>query len=770
MKKTSPFNLLIIFCLLLSGAIAQNTPDNFWLPIDENNIRVNVQRQIVPQKYLTYRLNSDLLKNKLFSAPLEKTTLINNSTCILSLPLPDGTIQQFRVIESPVMADELSAAYPQIKTFSVKGIDDVYANGKLDWNEFGFHGMIRTIHGDFFIDPYSVGDQSNYITYYTRDFQKSSSDIHPEIGVLENTEKKSESADGQQGNYKTNNSSPAICVGDQLRTYRLAVTCTGEYAVAATGSITPTIPQTLSRIVTSVNRVDGVYETEVAVRMVLVPTQTMVIFTNPSTDPYTQNNNGGALLDESQTVITNIIGTANFDIGHIFSTGGGGIANPASVCSAQNKAKGVTGSNAPVGDPFDIDYVAHEMGHQFSGNHTFNSTEGSCGGPNRNASTAVEPGSGVTVMGYAGICGSNNLASRSIAHFHATSYDEIVNFTNSGSGSSCPVTTTTGNQPPVVTGSGDFIIPKSTAFVLTGSAVDPDGDPLTYSWEEMDLGPGGVGNWNSGTAPYFRSYTPTTTPIRYLPSSAVVLSGNYTGTKGEYVPPTPQVLLFRLTARDNKMGGGGVCYATNNITIDNSGPFTVTNPSAAGITWPSGTQQTVTWDVNNTDNGPIGCVTVRILISTNGGATYSVLDNATPNDGVELVTCPTVSTTIATCRIKVESIGNIFYDVGSNFTISTNTVVSGVGIRPVSENNQLGLSVWPNPANNQLNFSVGNLNDERVTKLSVLDILGKPVLQNQYANRMELKESVDISNLSKGLYFVSVTNDNRTAVYRILKD
>lgn len=775
MRNLNPFHLFQFFCMLAIFGSAQTRTDGYWAAVNEQNVKLAGKRQIVPQKYLTYELNTVALKSSLFAAPHERSAKITESACIITLPAPDGSMQRFRVVESPVMAEALSAAYPDIKTFSVRGIDDVYANGKLDWNDFGFHGMIRSVNGDFFIDPYCVGDIKTYITYYTRDFVKAAEDIPHEIDVIAGSGKKpngTEPAD-QSGN-KIANSTPAMCVGAQLLTYRLAVTCTGEYAQAATGLSAPSIQQTLAKIVTSVNRVDGVYETDLAVRMVLVPTETAVIYTNPSTDPFTANNNGGTLLGQSQSAITTGIGSANFDIGHIFSTGGGGIAFLGCVCSNNDKARGVTGSANPVGDPYDIDYVAHEMGHQFEGNHTFNSITGSCNG-NRNASTSTEPGSGVTVMAYAGICSVNDLTLHSIPYFHATSYDEIVNFTNSGGGSTCPTTATTGNLPPVVTGSGDYIIPKSTAFTLTGSAVDPDGDPLTYSWEEIDPGPGTGGNWNSGNKPYFRSYEPTTSPSRNFPKSSIVLSGNtaYTLTKGEYVPGIAQVLQFRLTARDNKMGGGGVCYAINNVTIDNSGPMAVTNPNTAGIVWNSGTQQTVTWDVNNTEVAPIGCTNVRILISLNGGSTFSVLVNSTLNDGIETVTSPTVAANITTCRIKVESIGNIFYDIGDkNFTISTSTVTgpSDVGISPVSENNPLGLSVWPNPAGNVFYFSAGNLNSNSVTRISVIDLLGKTVLQNEFNGKTELKETIDISSLNEGLYFVKVSNDSRQATYRIFKD
>jgi hypothetical protein len=759
-KKTLLVSLSLLFAFSINS---QNNSDNFWSPINQSSIRSAGKRQIIPQKCVAFELIGNELKTKLLSAPNEANVRINESTCIISLPLPNGSIEKFRVVESPIMEPGLAAQFPNIKTYSVKGIDDAYANGKIDWTlEFGFHGMVRSVHGDFFIDQYCLENTKDYISYYTSDFIKDPSQKIPEaILITDNDEKKSFSEPGA----KINAMPPATCVGTQLRRYRLAVACTGEYAVAATGSTTPTVAQTLAKIVTSVNRVNGVYETEVAVRLILVATQTNVIFTVAATDPFAGNNNAGTLINESQSVITANIGSANYDVGHTFSTGGGGLAGLGVVCNNSQKARGITGSPSPVGDPYDIDYVAHEIGHQFAGNHTFNSTVSSCGGGNRNGSTAVEPGSGITIMAYAGICGSQDLAPNSIAYFHAISYDEIVNFTNLNGGNSCPVTTTTGNNPPVVIGSGNYIVPKSTPFVLTGSATDIDGDALTYSWEETSLGT--AGNWNSGNKNFFMSYTPTPSPSRLFPKQSVVLSGNYTGTKGEYVPATAQTIQFRLTARDNKMGGGGVCYSINTITVSGTaGPLSVTYPDATGIVWGSSTPQTITWAVNGTNAAPVSCDSVKILISYNGGITYSTLLGSTPNDGAELITAPTVTASILTCRIKVESKGNIFYDVSNNnFEISIS-----VGLNSLSKNNPIGLSVWPNPFTNQLNFAVGNLKIESNTEVKVMDVLGKTISQYSYTNKTELNETIDLSNVSNGVYFLKVTNNNKQSVYRIIKN
>jgi hypothetical protein len=751
---------LAVFCYLQNNSQS----DRFWNIISEAEISLKGKRQIVPQKYVTVQLKGAELKSKLFSAPHEANLPIQNSTCIITLPKPDGTLQQFKVVAFSMMEPGLAQQFPDFKTFSVLGIDDPYASGKLDWNDFGFHGMIKTVNGDYFIDPYSTEDQNNYMSYFTGDFVKDPAYILPEAS---HPEHETGSVDTEHQMHKMGSvMPPAPCVGADLRTYRLAVACTGEYAVAATGTSTPTVSQALSKIITSVNRVNGIYETEVSVRLVLVATNSLIVFTNASTDPFTGNNNAGVLIQESQTVITNTIGSANYDVGHTFSTGGGGLAGLGVVCNNSQKARGITGSPSPVGDPYDVDYVAHEIGHQFRGNHTFNATTSSCSG-NRNGPTSVEPGSGITIMGYAGICGTtNNLANNSIAYFHAISYDEIVNFVITGTGASCAAITTTSNNPPAVTGPGSFYVPKNTAFTLSGIGVDPDSDALTYSWEETDPGSTG-GSWNSGNKPFFRSYTPNANPSRTFPSAAALATGNYTATKGEYVPQTAQTLNFRLTARDNKPGGGGVCYAASTVSVDGaSGPFVLLYPSSSGINWSVNTNQTVTWDVGQTNVAPVACDSVRILISYNSGSTYSVLVHSTPNDGTEIITVPSLSATINTCRIKVEAIGNIFFDISnSNFTITMD-----VGIADHSMHNPVGLSVWPNPFQDEINFSASSLSSSSLTVLKISDVLGKVILQKEFRSKSELNEKISLQDISPGIYFVALSNSHHQSVYRIIKE
>ena len=757
MKKL--FYVLILTFLI--STLQSQTTSAFWVSIKDADVKPLGERTIIPQKYTISHLTDNSFRTLLFSSPNEKKVELKNSQTIVELPLPNGTIQKFRVVESPIMAPELAAKFPNIKTFNVQGVDDPSVFGKLDWNDFGFHAMIRKTSGDFYIDPYCRNNQSDYITYNTADFKKDPSKIVPEspVVITKKEKKKENFTKSEEKNLRT-----MICSGADLRTYRLAVACTGEYAMAATGLPTPSVSQILSCVVTSVNRVDGVYESEFAVKLSLVANETSILYADTATDPFTGNNNSGILLGESQTEIDNTIGDANYDMGHTFSTGGGGQAYLGCIFNSGTKASAITGSYYPVGDPYDIDYVAHEMGHQFNGNHSFTAVTGSCSG-NQNASTEMEPGSGVEIMSYAGICGINDLAQHSIPYFHSVTFDEVMDFTTNGGGSNCPVITATGNHPPVVTGSTTHTIPNATPFILTGSATDPDNDVLTYQWEEYDLG--NDNDWNSGAPPYFRSYTPTASPSRMFPKLEVVLSGHHTDTIGEYLPSTAQTLNFRLIARDNKVGGGGVCYAASQVILASSGPFAVTSPNTAGISWASGSSQTVTWNVNGSNTAAVSCSNVNILISVDGGLTFTTLLANTPNDGTQLVSVPTVTVTETTCRIKVESVGNIFFDICDyDFTI---TALSS-NISALAGSNSVTIKLMPNPFTNEIQISISGLDKKEKTNLFVFDRIGKLVMTDVFMGKDELDQKYDLSFLSKGVYVIELSNTKQKSRTHLIKE
>ncbi|MBL7818147.1 MAG: T9SS type A sorting domain-containing protein [Saprospiraceae bacterium] len=635
------------------------------------------KRQIIPEKYQVVKLDLQRLKGVLSRAPMEYTSAGRNSDVIVEIPMPNNSIQKFRVVESPIMEEGLAKRYPDIKTYAGTSIDNPSVTVRFDVTPKGFHSMIFSPEGTFFIDPFNNVTTEYYINYSKKDFKSNkafecSVDDQQGLPTID-------THDNHKGNQPdqldfTNSEDVGNRFGDcVLRTYRLALAATGEYTAFHGG----TVALALAAQVTSMNRVNGVYIKDLAVKMILVANNDLVIYTNSATDPYT-NNNGSTMLGQNQTNLDAVIGTANYDVGHVYSTGGGGIASLRSPCSSTLKARGVTGSSAPVGDPFDIDYVAHEMGHQFGGNHSYNN---SCGG-NRNSSTAWEPGSGTTIMGYAGIC-PPDIQSNSNAYFHGGNLEEMQNFIT-GTGNTCSSKPAYTNAfPSIVTSTAAQTIPKGTPIVLSSTATDADGNAsITYCWEQMDIEISTQAPVSTATGgPNFRSFDPVTSGDRYLPRLADLV--NNVSPTWEVIPTVGRVLKFRVVARDNAVGGGCNDHKDVTLTVDgSSGPLAVTAPTATGITWAGSSSQTVTWNVASTNIAPVSCSTVDILLSTDGGLTYpTTLATGVTNNGSATVTVPNVATT--TARIMVKGSGRVFFDISNNnFTITASNCTAPVVSAP----------------------------------------------------------------------------------------
>lgn len=737
MKKSIALTIMLTLGAFLNGNAAGKES---WKRTTLSNLNLRGTQAIQARAFLSYELDREALQFVFSNAPEESAVSNRTSSLIVELPMPDGTFQEFRVVKTDVMHPDLAVRYPEIVTYGGQGITDPHATAKFDFTPFGFHAMILSPGNTVFIDPFSLQDPDHYMVYYKRDFI---SGKQFNCGVPENNSLVDFGDDVETGSVSRS-------IGTELKTYRLAMAATGEYTAVFGG----TVAGALAAIVTSVNRVTGVYEREFAIRMVLIANTDTLIFTNAATDPY-DNNDGGVMLGQNQTTVTARIGGPNYDIGHVFSTGGGGIAGLGVVCYFALKAQGVTGSPAPYGDPFDIDYVAHEIGHQFGGNHTFNCEVGSCSG-NRSFTTAYEPGSGSTIMAYAGICGNNNLQSNSDDYFHTKSFDEIITYTTTGVGNACPVVTSTGNNPPVINPGANYIIPYLTPFRLTGDATDPDGDPVTYCWEQYNLGPAGTWSAPAGNAPIFRSFDPTTNPVRLFPKLNNILNNNQ--TIGEVKPSYARTLNFKLTARDNRLNGGGVTNNDTTVTVQviNTGQaFAVTSPNVTGITWPANGVETVTWDVGGSDLAPISTPTVNILLSTDGGQTFPItLATGVSNNGSYNVNVPNVSTT--TARVMVEGAGNIFFDINDkNFSIAP------VGIAENSFEN--GVFLAPNPANGSVEVILASASPfaNSLSTLQLFDMTGRKMLETGIS---QSRTRLNLQNWSRGCYFFLLQNENGKVV------
>jgi hypothetical protein len=448
MKKTTTLPSLLFLLLGLGNYAFASSKD--WTKVSISKLQVPYPNYIKTKKAEYLKLDVSQLKAEFALSPKERPEKLRKYGKIISLPMPNGTEQKFAFCSYDMMEEGLKGKWDFVRTYTGQGIDDPTATCKIDFTSFGFHSQILSANGDFYIDPIFHGNSEFYQVYNKEDLIKT-----PEQAFRCEVE----SSDHSNDQNKSGGPVQVQATGDIRRVYRTAIATTAEYTSFHGGAI-----QAASAVVTSLNRVNGVYEKELSVRLILVANNNLLINTSVNGDPFT-NSSGPTMLGQNQTYITTTIGATNFDIGHVFSTGGGGIAGLGVVCSSSQKARGVTGSNSPVGDPFNIDYVAHEMGHQFAGEHTFNSESGSCSG-NRSSTCAYEPGSGTTIMAYAGICSPEDLQTNSNAYFVFKSYEQIAQFTNFNGGNSCPVKQNTGNTAPTVNAGGSRVDLKVKKTIL----------------------------------------------------------------------------------------------------------------------------------------------------------------------------------------------------------------------------------------------------------------------------------------------------------------
>lgn len=674
MKHFYKVGITFALMMIFSSSIFSQT-NKFWSAHTKTEPIVkdkSVARLSFPSVFKLFDLNINEMRRELFK-------VVDNSqmhATVISIPNPDGQLEEFEVVEASNFEPALQSQFPEIRAFSGKGITDKYASLKLSISPQGIQTMVfRADKPNEFIEAYSQ-DHTVYAVFNPQ---------RKPGGLPWKCYSPDEVLANGLNNQVNNNHITARNTGD-LKTMRLAQSVTAEYSNYFGATSSAQVGLVLAAVNATLTRCNGCYEKDLSIHLNLIANTTSVFYYNAATDPYSaaaQMNNWNSQL---QTTLTSVIGEANYDIGHLFgkSGGGGNAGCIGCVCTNNQKGSGITSpaDGIPQGDNFDIDYVVHEVGHQLGGTHTFSDN-------NEGSGTNVEVGGGITIMGYAGIT-SYDPAPHSIDIYHATSISQIQTNLNT---KTCPITTSLAgnNATPVLSPVSNYTIPKGTPFALTGSATDADGDALTYCWEQMDDGAGQTGansiaKTTKTSGPNWISFSPTSSPTRLFPKLTTILAGkDTTGTIGgddptvrvEALSSVARTLNFRVTVRDNcpysstaPIKVGQTQFTNTAVTVSGTtGPFLITSANTA-TTWAGGTSQTVTWSVNGTTGAPINCANVNILLSYDGGYTWPVtLASNTANDGTEAITVPNQPST--TVRIKVESIGNIFFDINNaNITIT----------------------------------------------------------------------------------------------------
>lgn len=769
MKKNVYQHLIALLVIL--GIQEANAQTGFFSPADVNaRTDQTVDKKI--SKLAHYHLRTGDLRNYLLRAPLEfKSKSVRGVE--LEIPLPDGNAVLFELFESPILSPELAAKHPEIKTYAGKGVNNKEYSVRINFTVSGFSAIILGAENDavYFEKINTNISDSTYRSYFSRDA------ISPKDAAKKTSDNRCGTVDSESRAKKLNingvnkRSAAAASTGTTLRTFRLAMAADAEFTARKGG----TAALAYAVLTNYVNNMNAVYRKELSVSFVLVSDET-IVYTDPASDPYT-NDDQSAMLDENQANLDNVI-TDGYDIGHVLGYvggSGGGIASRGSVCDPSFKAQGTSGvGDGSYADVFDQQLIQHEVGHQFDMSHSYNSNVPVC--TTRAYDTSVEPGSGTTIMSYGYTCNNNNPSEglvgnddyeetySPILNFHAVNYDQANAFIAT---LSCYTSTATNNAVPVINPmQASFTIPKSTPFVLTGSATDADaGDILSYSWEGTNIS--NEPNKEALTAtvisdpsrpPFFRSYAPQAAGTRYYPRLTSILTGlNY--ATGDKLPSVGVVTTHKLTVRDNNSG-----VASTEVTVnvdDNSGPFLITNDTPGSLlgpvgSYPVGGAMTVVWSVNGTSGAPVNCTLVDIFLSTNGGLTFpTTLATATLNVlGTAAVILPIINTDKA--RIKIApststALGNtpnVFFDISNvNFTIGTPMPVTLVSFNAAANGENSALLNWETSEEiNNAGFDIEmSLDAKRFIKVGYVDGNGDSKSTHRY--------TYSIPDLAGGTYY-----------------
>ncbi|MCF6280195.1 MAG: M12 family metallo-peptidase [Flavobacteriaceae bacterium] len=652
MKKLLCYSLL---CLFTVSAFAQKTWKQTTISAEQKEI---LTERKIPLKSQVFLFDINTFKNQLNTAP-QRGKYHGKSNVIIQIPNSNGDLVSYRVEEASVFATELQEKYPNIRAYAGHAVDDASTYLRFTVSPYnGINGIVlKGNRSESEVIEVVPGDTSKALI-----FKRSDRKNNKEPFECTTDEELSISMD--KIDYSNRAADDSI-----LRTFDLAMSVTGEYSAFHGG----TLPLVNAAIATTIARNNAIFEIDFAVTLVLIATNDNVVYLNGAMDPY--NSTSDASYNSAlQSTLTSQIGEANYDVGHLMA----GIGNNGNagcigcICVDGQKGSGYTTSTSPIGDAFDVDFVAHEFGHQFGGRHTFtHSSEGA-------GIAQMEPGSGSTIMSYAGITGATDVQSNVGPYFHAISIQQITAHAKTRT---CDVETVTGNNIPVVNAGTNLTLPVGTPFRLIGSATDTDGaDVLTYCWEqynEEDAANAYPSETSaSNNRPLFRSYNPTTSAERTFPEMEDLLANGVNGNVWEKIPTVGRTADFRLTVRDNRSGGAGNSFDDMLVTWDATrGPLEVTSQSVASLVWTPSTSETITWNVNDTDL-MTGAANVDILLSLDGGMTYpTTLATGIINDGSEPITVPNVES--AYCRIMIQPTGAPFFAINTiDFAIGNYTYIA----------------------------------------------------------------------------------------------
>ncbi|MFZ4634930.1 MAG: reprolysin-like metallopeptidase [Saprospiraceae bacterium] len=648
------FIAILMFMLCLTNGVlqAQHLPNPF------KNVAVSntayAARAGMPKAFDAYETNFSALQAALEQAPEN----VEKQGFSLELPLVGGQTAVFAIWQIDVMHPELGARYPEIRTYAGEALDGSGRTLRITTSPQGLIAtFLRADMGVEMLEPINLNNPNVYMLFD----QASVSHTLPAsalrmCGVEAEATDHTEVLSAQPIVHQRNAAAPV-----NMRVYRCAVATTGHFAIDNGG----TVPSVLAVVVDRVSRISAILERDADVRLQLVANNDKIIFLDPDTDPYA-GIDVNDWLGQNPAVLTNYIGTSNYDIGHVFgryfSGAAIGVASLAGTCTG-NKGAASSAGFIPYDDYF-VSVAAHEIGHQLSATHTLNRCVSDLSP--RSGTSAWEPGSGSTIMSYDGSCGSDNVNGGPEIYYHGGTIGQIKNFIATGNGANCGTVQTVSNNVPVVQSliPDSLYLPISTPFELRGEGFDADGDALTFTWEQMDVGSEVPLGTESVSAPLFRSFPPIDSPNRTFPQLSNVI--NNQSSIREVLPTQTRKMNFRLTGRDNKTGGGGVAQENLLMFVTNTaGPFRVQNPNASNISWRQGAYELVEWDVANTDKAPVNCANVNILLSTDNGQTYPItLATNVPNSGKAYVLVPNNLNT-STARVRINGAGNVFFDISN---------------------------------------------------------------------------------------------------------